>query len=285
MQESGNRQSDMPPGDVKTRPQITVITPIYNGVHYLEGCVENVRDQRIENLEHLIIDGGSTDGTASKLAGLARQYSHLRFISERDAGQSDAMNKGVRLAASGIIGFLNVDDFYEQGAISAGLKFLTENPDVDIVVGQCRTIDESGHEISVNRPSDLRLESLLLGWEFAQYPGNPSAYFYRKTIHEKIGDYDTADHYAMDLKFILSCASQTNMRYVPAIWGNFRSVPGTKTYTDREFAPARVLAIRNRWIATLTPMQRLRMKLIKLQKRVGRKKRHLTGKIQDLSLR
>lgn len=250
--------------------RISIITPVYNGASYIAACVENVRSQQVDDLEHIVVDGGSTDGTVSVLTGLAARYRNLRFISEKDDSQSVAMNKGIRIATSDIIGILNADDFYEPGAIVEGLRFLESHPGIDFVAGDCRIL-RSGEPPVINRPSDLRLESLLLGWDWAEYPCNPSAYFYRKRVHDEVGYYDTTDHYAMDLVFILECATKVKMAYVPRLWGNFRLLPHTKTFKDANNAPTRVREIKNRWLSQLSLVQRLKMSLIWQQKRISRK--------------
>lgn len=252
--------------------RLTIITPVINGVRYISECVENVRSQGLADVEHLVIDGGSTDGTRELLAELAVSYPHLRYISEKDAGQSDAMNKGIRKAAGDIIGFLNVDDYYAPGALGEALAFLDQHPKVDFVVGNCRVIKEHLASVSINEPRDLRLENLLLGWEYGQFPVNPSAYFYRKRIHSIVGEYDIGEHYAMDLAFLLTCAAKVRMAHVSRLWGNFRMMPGTKTYEDAKAGTASVRAqkLRSLWIDRLSPRQRFKMHLIKTQKRSWR---------------
>jgi glycosyltransferase involved in cell wall biosynthesis len=250
-------------------PTISILTPVYNGARFIERCVEHVSSHNIPGLEHVVIDGASTDGTQDILDNLSRNHPHLRFISEKDKGQSDALNKGVRMAASDIIGILNADDFYEKGAIADGIAYLKRHPSVDFVTGDCVILwkDRAPY---INRPKDLRLQSLILGWQFAEYPCNPSAYFYRKSVHDRIGPYDVDDHYAMDVSFILACAASIRMAYVPKHWGNFQCYPGTKTFEDKTNGTARVNAIREHWKAKLTPIQNLDASLIYHRKRLWR---------------
>ena len=161
--------------------RLSIITPVFNGVGYISECIENVRSQSVEGIEHLIIDGGSTDGTRERVSELLAVYPHLRLVSEKDAGQSDAMNKSIRLASANIIGVLNVDDFYAPGAVAEGLAFLEHHSDVDFVAGNCRVINENGVLISLNTPSDLRIESLLLGrGRYARVSGKSQRLFLSK---------------------------------------------------------------------------------------------------------
>ena len=250
--------------------RITIVTPVFNGINYISECVENVRSQAVENLEHLVIDGGSTDGTREKLAELAEEQSHLRFVSEKDKGQSDAMNKGIRLATGEIIGILNVDDFYEPDTVREAADYLTRYPKIDFVTGNCRIIDENGKLIEINRPRDLRLESLILRLNDGKFPANPSAYFYRKSIHSIVGEYDISEHYMMDLLFLLNCAAKVRMAYVSRLWGNMRMMPGTKTYNDSRSGtvPARRNQLRSLWLGRLSPAQRRRMWILTQRIRV-----------------
>ena len=92
---------------------LSVITPVFNGIRFIESCILNVIEQGCCEVEHLIIDGGSSDGTVEIVSRYAERYRHIRWVSEQDEGQSHAMNKGIAMARGTIIGFLNVDDYYE----------------------------------------------------------------------------------------------------------------------------------------------------------------------------
>jgi glycosyltransferase involved in cell wall biosynthesis len=242
-------------------PRISILTPVYNGAGYMQSCLENVASQRFDDLEHIILDGDSTDGTTEIARTFAATHPNVRIISEKDAGQSDAMNKGVRLAAAPIIGMLNVDDFYEPGAVDEAVRFLEDHPEADFVAGDCNMRDEHGTIERVNRPRDLRLEKLLLGWEIAEYPVNPSAYFYRKAIHSVVGDYLVSEHFAMDVCFIYACAAKTRMVYQPRLWGNFRHLPGTKTVQNRDSAPRMMRKLRYKHIGMLPLRRRIPLTL------------------------
>jgi len=242
-------------------PRVTIITPVFNGIEFVDQCVENVQEQDFPELEHLIIDGGSADGTVERLRQLSVAYPNMRFVSEKDQGQSDAMNKGVRMSSSDLIGILNVDDFYEPNAVKEAVTFLETHPRCDFVVGNCNILGATGELERVNRPTDLRLESLLLGWHFAEHPVNPSAYFYRKSVHHKVGEYRLAEHFAMDIHFIYDCAAKVRMQYVPSTWGNFRHRPGTKTVSNWANIPSEMRRIREEKIARLSRLAQLRMGL------------------------
>jgi len=237
--------------------RISIVTPVFNGARYIAACIENVAGQTVDGLEHIVVDGGSTDGTVAILESLKALYPHLRYISEKDNGQSDAMNKGIRLASSDLIGILNADDFYEPSAIREAVEFLESNPSIDFVAGDCNLRDKNDVITHVNRPSDLRPESILLGSEYAEYPVNPSAYFYRKCVHNAVGDYLDSEQYAMDICFLYSCFAKVKTAYLRRLWGNFRHLPGTKTVQNQADAPRMMRSLRWRYIRKLPLARRL----------------------------
>jgi len=215
------------------RPILSVITPVLNGERFVLGCLENVLGQRGNRLEHLVVDGGSTDETATIVRDYAKRYPTIRWIYEPGASQSRAMNLGLEQCRGDIVGFLNVDDFYEDGALNEVLELFKWLPAPALLVGNCNAWRDE-LLVYVNRPSELRLEKLLLGPDFHQFPFNPSAYFCHKQLHDVIGPYDEADDYTMDLDFILRAVAVANVKYVDRTLGNFRIHPDAKTVGDRE---------------------------------------------------
>jgi len=217
-----------------TKPQLSIITPVFNGIRFIEFCIRNVIDQKCSDAEHLIIDGGSTDGTAELIRKYANEYPHIRWVSERDQGQSDAMNKGIAAAAGTILGFLNVDDYYEAGVLAEVLPMFKRLPEPALLVGNCNMWDDNGKLISVNKPAQISLLNLLEGKYEEAFPVNPAAYFYHKSLHQRIGPYETQEHFGMDVHFVFKAVQNANVTYVDKTWGNYRYLEGTKTYNDVE---------------------------------------------------
>ncbi|MDJ0579807.1 glycosyltransferase family 2 protein [Crocosphaera sp.] len=211
---------------------ISVITPVYNGESFIESCIKVVIEQNCSDVEHIIVDGGSQDGTVTIIKQYAEKYPHIRWISEADRGQSDAMNKGIKMAKGEVIGFLNVDDYYEPNVLNKIEKVFNNFPEPTLLVGNCNIWDNQENLKGVNKPSKLHITDLLLGWTFTQPPVNPSAYFYHKSLHEKIGLYDLEENYAMDIDFLLRAVQAAKVKYVDEIWGNFRYLEGTKSVED-----------------------------------------------------
>jgi glycosyltransferase involved in cell wall biosynthesis len=206
---------------------LSIITPVYNGKQFIESCIQNVIEQLSSGVEHIIVDAGSTDGTIDVIKRYANEYQHIRWISEPDKGQSDAMNKGISMAKCEVVSFLNVDDFYEPGALTRVIGLCAHTTSPTLLVGNCRILGEGDVQSSVNRPSLLDVFSLLS--LKSPFPVNPSAYFYHKSIHQLIGPYSVDEHYLMDLDFILKAAASANVSYHDEIWGNHRQIQGTKT--------------------------------------------------------
>jgi len=212
-------------------PRLTIITPVYNGERCIESCLKSVIDQKCADVEHLIIDGGSSDRTVAILKEYSQNHRHIRWVSEKDTGQSDAMNKGIGFASGDILGFLNTDDFYEPGVLNRVLKIFKDLPEPSLLVGNCNVWNNQGI-MNVNKPQKILLSDLLMGLDIYPNPYNPSAYFYHKSLHQKIGPYNENEHFAMDLDFILSAVKVAHVKYVDETWGNFRFIEGTKTFED-----------------------------------------------------
>jgi glycosyltransferase involved in cell wall biosynthesis len=210
-----------------SQPILSVITPVLQGEHLIEACIQSVIAQRCDRLEHCIIDGGSKDETVKIVQRYAQTHPHIRWVSEKDQGQSDAMNKGVSRARGRYIGFLNADDYYEPNILNDVIDLLERLPQPGLLVGNCRVWGNDGKLIYINKPARLNVISILLG---AQFPVNPSAYFYNRSLHDLAGAYNTEEHYSMDIDFILRVLPKANIKYVDRVLGNFRLVEGTKTF-------------------------------------------------------
>lgn len=211
---------------------ISVITPVYNSEKFIESCIEGVIEQKCPDVEHLILDGASTDGTVKIIQQYAEKYPHIHWISASDKGQSDAMNKGIALAQGEIIAILNVDDFYEPNTLNRVWEIFKTLSETSLVVGNCKVLNDRGKLMYINKPTKLALTDLLLGFEVNPHPVNPSAYFYHKSLHTEIGLYDVENHYTMDLDFLLKAVQVAKLVYFNETWGNYRYIEGTKTVND-----------------------------------------------------
>lgn len=211
---------------------ISIITPVYNGIRFIDFCINNVIEQKCLDVEHIIIDGGSTDGTVQIIKRYAERYEHIRWVSENDKGQSDALNKGIQMAMGSVVGSLNVDDYYEPGLMKRVVALFETLSNPSIAVGNCNVWREDGTIWFVSTPRKLGWENILAGKYHDAFPMNSSAYFYHKSLHKIIGPYNVEDHYSLDVDFMIRALQSANFVYCDETWGNYRYLPGTKTYQD-----------------------------------------------------
>ena len=210
---------------------LSIIIPVFNNSTYISLAIENYLNQVTNFSELIIIDGGSSDGTVEIIQTYAEKNSSIRWLTEKDNGQSDAMNKGLRMAQGEYISFLNVDDYYNPNTFIEVEKILKKDKNIDFLVADCQVWDEKGELIYINRPSKTKKWHLLSGYHF---PVNPTAYFYRKKIHFDVGFYNETNHFNMDLEFLLNARMHYKFHYVPELFGNFRLLPNTKTVSEME---------------------------------------------------
>jgi glycosyltransferase involved in cell wall biosynthesis len=202
-------------------PTISVITPCLNSVKYIGQAIESVKGQSYKNVEHVIVDGGSTDGTTD----LLKQHHGIRWISEPDNGQAHAMNKGFQMSSGEIIVYLNADDYFYVGAFMAVLKLFNEG--AEFVIGKVRVVKDDG-SFYINDPN-IRFKQMLKWWETNAFCHNPLGYFYRRKVQEDIGGFNTSNTFAMDLEFLLEASQRVNLSKVDYLLGVFRLHEGTKT--------------------------------------------------------
>lgn len=181
-------------------PEVAIVTPSLDQVRYLGACVASVRDQPGVVVEHTIIDGGSSDGTLALLAHLERPG--LRWWSGPDAGQADAVNKGIALTTAPVVGWLNADDEYAPGAIAAARDVFEADASIDVVYGDCVEIDAHGREGRVLRARGMDPLHLLRG-DFMLYQ---PTFFFRRSALETLGPLDAGLHLVLDYDLILRAA-------------------------------------------------------------------------------
>jgi glycosyltransferase involved in cell wall biosynthesis len=174
-------------------PHISIITPSFNQGKYIGRTIESVLTQDVDGLEYMVIDGGSTDETVDVLKGYGDRFF---WLSEKDQGHSDAINKGVLRSKAPIIGWLNSDDIYYPGALKAVVEFFDQNPDVDVAYGNANHIDENDQFINEYPTEDFNWERLLDTCFISQ-----PATFVRRRVFEKHGLLDLSLRQSMDYEF------------------------------------------------------------------------------------
>jgi glycosyltransferase involved in cell wall biosynthesis len=173
---------------VSERPLVSIVTPLRNGIKYLETCIQSVLNQSYPHIEHVIVDGGSTDGSLDVLASYRARYpERIRFVSEPDNGVGEALNRGLKLAQGEILGWLDSDDLYEPSAVKAAVGFFRSHPDVYYVFGGCDIINEAGEVIGKVPIKDFNFKKVVRGEHYISL----SAAFYRREVIERVGDFNT----------------------------------------------------------------------------------------------
>lgn len=202
---------------------ISIVTPSYNQGHYIEETIQSVLAQDYPHIEYLIVDGGSTDNTVN----IIKKYENKLawWISEKDKGQTDAINKGFARAKGDILAWINSDDTYEPGAVAAAVKYLKELPRVGMVYGGCNFINDSGHVIGKFNAAQTSYRLLRQG--YAHIP--QQSMFLRAELWRQVGPLDPSFYFAMDYDLWTRIAARTEIKYIPQTWANFRLHTSGKT--------------------------------------------------------
>jgi glycosyltransferase involved in cell wall biosynthesis len=213
-------------------PTVTIVTPSYNQAAFLESTIRSVLAQDYPELEYMIVDGGSTDGSAEIIQRYADRLAW--WVSERDAGQAEAINKGLRRANGEIVAWLNSDDIYLPGAIQQAVVAFQEHPEAGLVFGDAITMDAQGKPLGRLSFGDWGLLDLVSFRIICQ-----PAVFMRRTVLEKSGYLESSYHYMLDHHLwirMARCASirytgggmDDNSRAATALWAAARHHPGAK---------------------------------------------------------
>jgi glycosyltransferase involved in cell wall biosynthesis len=224
----------MNPSPVSKQPLVSIITPSFNQARYLEATVQSVLLQDYEHIEYLVIDGASTDESVEIIKKYALEFNGLQlddqklasglqrhsidwWVSEKDKGQAEAINKGLTRAKGEIVAWLNSDDYYLPNTVSAAVRVFEENPDAVMVYGDVLAVDAYGQTINVLKYKQLSLEDLLC----FQIIGQPSVFFRRSAL-ETAGLLDTTFHFLLDHHLWLRIAGHGRILHVPQIWSAAR---------------------------------------------------------------
>lgn len=204
-------------------PLVTVVTPSLNQGRFIRATIESVLSQDYRNIEYIVMDGGSSDETASVIADYA---SRLTFISEKDRGQSHAINKGFQRATGRILAWLNSDDLFLPGAVSRAVRVFREKPSTGAVYGEGYLIDQGGN-VTARFPctEPLNLWKLV---HLSDYILQQTAFF-RGDVIGQLGYLDENLHYTMDWDLLIRIARRWPVEYVPEYLGCLREYPEAKS--------------------------------------------------------
>lgn len=211
-----------------TWPKISVITPSYNQAKFLERTILSVLEQNYPNLEYIIIDGGSTDGSMEVIKQYQDQLAYWEC--KPDDGQTHAINKGLKRATGELIGWQNSDDIYEMEAFISCAKAAQKYPHKHVFIGNMNIIDANDRQLRdlyYVKPTynALRAEGMVLANQAA---------FWRRDVHETIGYMDESLNYAFDYEWFLRLLKQYDAVHTDQFWGNLRYHDQTKMHNLSE---------------------------------------------------
>lgn len=194
---------------------VSIITPSYNQAKYLEQTITSVLEQSYPSIEYIVVDGKSKDNSIDIIKKYADKLAY--WVSEKDKGQADAINKGFSRATGEIIAWLNSDDYYLPGAVQAVVKVFEENPDIVLVYGNMLAVNEHGVTFNTMNYRQLTLKDLLC----FNIIGQPAVFMRRSALQQTSG-LDATFHFLLDHLLWIQIAKQGKILHVNQTWAAAR---------------------------------------------------------------
>lgn len=234
---------------MSSAPLISIITPSFNQAAYIEDTIRSVMTQDYPSWEHIVVDGGSSDGTVEIL----QRYPHLRWVSEKDRGQADAVNKGLRMAQGEIIGWLNSDDTYLPGALAVAARELDRRRDRWIIMGNCEFVDDRTPTGIFHPRAYQGRRRLIEIWKGYSIP-QPSVFFFKDVLN-RCGNLDASLYFALDYDLFLRFSAHYWFHAVDAPLATYRLHGDSKTreIDDADLLQRSIAVSRRYWGAPHTP--------------------------------
>jgi glycosyltransferase involved in cell wall biosynthesis len=205
-------------------PRVTIVTPSFNQARFLEATIHSVLTQDYPRIDYIIVDGGSTDGSLNIIRKYANRLAW--WVSEKDRGQTDAINKGFAHAKGEILAWLNSDDTYEPKAVGKAVIYLIEHPEVGMIYSDANYIDEDGAVIGKFPAAQTDYHLLRQG--YVHIPQQTT--FFRTDLWRAIGPLDPSFYFAMDYDLWTRIARHTQIKYLLGqTFSNFRIHTSGKT--------------------------------------------------------
>ncbi|MBA3701498.1 MAG: glycosyltransferase [Rubrobacteraceae bacterium] len=239
-------------GDNGDWPKISVVTPSFNQGQYIEATIKSVLEQGYPNLEYIIMDGGSTDGTVEIIEKYSDQLTY--WVSEPDEGQTDALIKGFNRASGDILCWLCSDDLFEARTLQEVAEMFVQHPDWEVVYGDSFWIDADGRPIRFKR--EIPYYRFIWMYDHNYLP-QPST-FWRRGIYERVDGLDARMELSMDADLWSRFAEHTALHHVPLAWSRMRYYPEqknrrlrTKSNQEDGLIRSRYLPDEPRWLRRL----------------------------------
>jgi glycosyltransferase involved in cell wall biosynthesis len=234
-------------------PLVSIVTPSYNQAHFLETTIKSVLSQDYPEIEYIIVDGGSKDSSSEIIRRYANRLAW--WVSEKDEGQSAAINKGFTHAHGGILAWLNSDDIYHPGAVSEAIAHLNRHPEAGMVYGDADLIDDEGRKFGkfASRQTDYR--RMLRG--SVHIP--QATTFFRADLFRKMGCLDASMFFAFDYNLWVRLAKVSELHYLPRLWADFRIHDQGKSIANDDRCYPEMLKVYQREVGGWFSWLRLRM--------------------------
>lgn len=224
--------------------KFSIITPSYNHGRFIKDTIESVMSQNYENIEHIVMDGGSRDNTI----GVLKKYTHLKWFSEPDNGPASAINKGVRIAKGDIIAWINSDDYYEENVFYDIASIFEENPEVSFVYGNLTFVDERKKILRIEKTGRYDVGNFI--HKNADGLRQPCTFF-KKSLFEKVGSLDENLKCVFDYDLFIKMLLITKPFYIDKNIAYYRDYGNTITRKNFETQGKEIIKVARRYGAKL----------------------------------
>jgi len=239
-------------------PKITIVTATLNRAPVLKRCLDSVRNQRYQDYEHIVIDGGSTDGTVELLQKHQKDDHNLKWISEPDNGISEAFNKGLERMTGDCVAILGDDDLYLPNAFAIIAAAVNDHPDAGLWSGGAEFVNNSGEHLGFTTARFSNRRRLIQNWLGDVSLAAPSTFISRHAI-EKAGNFREADRFAMDYRHWIEITRYFDVVVLPEILSQVRYDEGTVSFSQRRLQISETLKISREYWNDYGTITRLRI--------------------------
>lgn len=215
------------------KPLVSIVTPVFNGKLYLEQTIQSVLNQSYDNIEYIVIDGGSTDGSLEFIQKYEDKLDY--WLSEPDSGMYEAINKGLKVASGDILAYLNSDDLYHPNSVKIAVEYFQKHPDTELIYGNCDFIGPRGEFLYSHYYPKFKMESFV-AMNTSSIPQQTT--FWRSTIHKRIGYFDTTLKMCGDFDFYAKAGKHCRIDHTKRNLAKFRihgaSLTSIQGYRNKE---------------------------------------------------
>ena len=231
------------------KPLVSVITPSWNSAAYIEQTILSVINQTYRNVEYIIIDGGSSDGTLD----IIRKYESSidYWVSEADDGMYQAINKGMQRARGEIVAYLNSDDLYYPNTLEKVVNFFADNSSVELVYGNLNFVDAEGKKLFTQIYPKFSLNFFIMA--NCSMIGQPAS-FWKSSLLKKIGMFDESLKMAADFEFFIRAGMIGRLVYTPHVLAAFRTHNLSLTSTQSQRGQVEVRLIHEKYFVNRSPI-------------------------------